>query len=159
MGWDLVRLVLRPLPAYCTKLQNRWNEDWQGKPKYSEKTYPSARLSTTNATWHDPSSNPGRRGGKLATNRLSYNTAFPVRYSFKYMFQAFCVLSFICLTKNTRKPTECFIIQGRYYRQEQFASCCPAGSFFIAVTLHKSSGGNKGGVLLQQWSHSSERTG
>jgi hypothetical protein len=25
-----------------------WNEDWQGKPKYSEKTCPSATLSTTN---------------------------------------------------------------------------------------------------------------
>jgi hypothetical protein len=28
----------------------RWNEDWQGKPKYSEKTCPSATLSTTNPT-------------------------------------------------------------------------------------------------------------
>jgi hypothetical protein len=26
---------------------NWWNEDWQGKPKYSEKTCPSATLSTT----------------------------------------------------------------------------------------------------------------
>jgi hypothetical protein len=26
---------------------NWWNENWQGKPKYSEKTYPSATLSTT----------------------------------------------------------------------------------------------------------------
>jgi hypothetical protein len=29
---------------------NWWNEDWQGKPKYSEKTCPSAILSTTNPT-------------------------------------------------------------------------------------------------------------
>jgi hypothetical protein len=50
----------------------RWNEDWQGKPKYSEKTCPSATLSTTNPTWPDPGLNPGRRGGKPATNRLSY---------------------------------------------------------------------------------------
>jgi hypothetical protein len=28
-----------------------WNEDWQGKPKYSEKNCPSATLSTTNPTW------------------------------------------------------------------------------------------------------------
>jgi hypothetical protein len=28
----------------------RWNEDWQGKPKYSEKTCPGATLSTTNPT-------------------------------------------------------------------------------------------------------------
>jgi hypothetical protein len=33
---------------------NWWNEDWQGKPKYSEKTCPSATLSTTNPTWPDP---------------------------------------------------------------------------------------------------------
>jgi hypothetical protein len=46
---------------------NWWNEDWQGKPKYSEKTCPSATLSTTNPTWLDPGSNPGLRGGKPAT--------------------------------------------------------------------------------------------
>jgi hypothetical protein len=27
-----------------------WNEEWQGKPKNSEKTCPSATLSTTNPT-------------------------------------------------------------------------------------------------------------
>jgi hypothetical protein len=53
----------------------RWNEDWQGKPKYSEKTYPSATLSTTNSTWPDPGSNPGWRGGNPATNSLSYGAA------------------------------------------------------------------------------------
>jgi hypothetical protein len=45
-----------------------------GKPKYSEETCPSAALSTTNPTCC-PDANPGRRGGKLATNRLSYGTA------------------------------------------------------------------------------------
>jgi hypothetical protein len=48
-----------------------WNEDWQGKPKYFEKTCPGAILSTTNPTWP----NPGRRGGKPATNCLSYGAA------------------------------------------------------------------------------------
>jgi hypothetical protein len=37
--------------------------NWQGKPKYSRKTCPDATLSTTNPTWPDPGSNPGRRGG------------------------------------------------------------------------------------------------
>jgi hypothetical protein len=55
---------------------NRWNANWQGKPKYSEKTSPSATLSTTNPTWPDPGSNPGRRGGKQVTNRLGYGTAW-----------------------------------------------------------------------------------
>jgi hypothetical protein len=54
---------------------NWWYEDWQGKPKYSEKTCPSATLSTTNPTRPDPGSNPGRRSGKPATNRLSYGAA------------------------------------------------------------------------------------
>jgi hypothetical protein len=52
-----------------------WNEDWQGKPKYSEKTSPSAILSTTNPTWPDPGSNQGRHVGNPATNRLSYGAA------------------------------------------------------------------------------------
>jgi hypothetical protein len=29
-----------------------------------------------NPTWPDPGLNPGRRGGKPATNRLSYGAAF-----------------------------------------------------------------------------------
>jgi hypothetical protein len=69
------------LLAYCTcpgwlwGWRILWNEDWQGKPKYAEKTCPSATLSTTNPTWPDLGSNPGRRGGKPATNRLSYGAA------------------------------------------------------------------------------------
>jgi hypothetical protein len=50
-----------------------WN-DWQGKPKYSEKTCPNAALSNTNPTYC-PDANPCRRGGKPATNRLSYGMA------------------------------------------------------------------------------------
>jgi hypothetical protein len=57
---------------------SRWNENWQGKPNYSEKTCPSATWSTTNPTWPELGSNPGRRGGKSATNRLSYGTAICV---------------------------------------------------------------------------------
>jgi hypothetical protein len=69
------------LLAYCTchgwlwGWRNWWNE-WQGKPKYSEKTRPDATLSTRNPTWPDPGLNPGRRGGKPATNRFIYGAAF-----------------------------------------------------------------------------------
>jgi hypothetical protein len=68
--------------AYCTCPGWLWwwriwcSEDWQGKPKYSEKTCPSATLSTTNPTCQNPGSNPGFRGGKPATNGLSYGAAF-----------------------------------------------------------------------------------
>jgi hypothetical protein len=68
--------------AYCTCPRRLWwwriwwNEGWQGKPKHSEKTCSSATLSTTNPTWPDPGSNSGSRGGKPATNRLSYGAAW-----------------------------------------------------------------------------------
>jgi hypothetical protein len=68
------------LLAYCTCPGwlwgwNIWWNEWQGKPKYSEKTCPSATLSTTNTTWPDPGLIPGRRSGKPATNRFSYGSA------------------------------------------------------------------------------------
>jgi hypothetical protein len=50
--------------------------EWQGKPKYLEETCRSADLSTTDPTWPDPGSNQGRHAVKLATNRLSYSTAY-----------------------------------------------------------------------------------
>jgi hypothetical protein len=62
-----------------------WNEDWQRKPKYSEETYPSATLSTTNPTWPDLGSNPGRRDGKPATNLLSYGTAHKCSKVYAYV--------------------------------------------------------------------------
>jgi hypothetical protein len=45
---------------------------WQDEPKYSEITCSSVALSTTDPTRLDPDSNPGRRSGMPATNRLSY---------------------------------------------------------------------------------------
>jgi hypothetical protein len=68
-------IVPAPDDSWGWLWSNWWNEDWQGKPKYSEKTCPSAILSTTKPTWPDPRSNPGRRVGNPATNRLSYGAA------------------------------------------------------------------------------------
>jgi hypothetical protein len=42
---------------------SRWNENWQRKPKYSEKICRSDTSFTTNPTWPYLGSNPGRRGG------------------------------------------------------------------------------------------------
>jgi hypothetical protein len=51
-----------------------WN--WQGKTEVlGEKTCLSATLPTTNPTWTDLGSNPGLRGERPATNRLSHCTA------------------------------------------------------------------------------------
>jgi hypothetical protein len=56
------------VPAPDDKLwwawSSRWNENPQGKPKYSQKPCPSATLSTTNPMWPDLGSNLGLRGGK-----------------------------------------------------------------------------------------------
>jgi hypothetical protein len=54
---------------------SRWNEKWEGKPKYSEKNCPSSTLSTTNPTWPVLGSKPGRSDRKPATNSLSYGMA------------------------------------------------------------------------------------
>jgi hypothetical protein len=40
---------------------NWWNENRQGKPKYSEKNYPSTTLSNTKSHMTDPVSIPGRQ--------------------------------------------------------------------------------------------------
>jgi hypothetical protein len=45
-----------------------------------EKLAPAPLLSTTNPTRLDPVLNPGRRGGKPATNRLSYGAPISERY-------------------------------------------------------------------------------
>jgi hypothetical protein len=83
VGWEWVfwscghywSIVPVPEDRWWWLLRNWWNEGWQGKPKYSEETCPSATLFTTNPTWLDPGLNPGRRCGKPATTHLSYGAA------------------------------------------------------------------------------------
>jgi hypothetical protein len=47
-----------------------------GESDVLEKTCPSATLSTINPSWLEQVLNPGRRGGRPVTNRLSYGAAF-----------------------------------------------------------------------------------
>jgi hypothetical protein len=47
----------------------------------TRRTRPSTTLSTTNPTWPDLGSNPGRCGGKPATNHLSYGAANILTYT------------------------------------------------------------------------------
>jgi hypothetical protein len=78
LGWDETGTSATNCPIVSAPddrwwvWSSRWNENWQGKPKYSEETCPSANLSTTNPTWPDLGSNLGRSGGKPATNRRVY---------------------------------------------------------------------------------------
>jgi hypothetical protein len=79
---ETVHSVLWPLLAYCTS--PRWwmmviveqLVGWRlaGETEVLGENLPSATLSATKPTWPDPSSNPGRRGGKPAANRLSYGS-------------------------------------------------------------------------------------
>jgi hypothetical protein len=49
--------------------------DLAGEAEVLGENLPSATLSTIKQTWSDLGSNPDRRGGKPATNRLSYGLA------------------------------------------------------------------------------------
>jgi hypothetical protein len=86
-------------------MEHRWNETDRGKPKYSgEKTCPIATLSTTNPTWTDPGSNPGLRGGRPATNRLSHGTAL-----------AYCVASLLSTVIRVILKTEAVRFSGSFW--------------------------------------------
>jgi hypothetical protein len=70
------------VPAPYATYEYRWwwnveqSVEWlTGKSKYSQKTCPSAILSTTNSTWPDTGLNTASRGRKPATNHQSYGTA------------------------------------------------------------------------------------
>jgi hypothetical protein len=51
----------------------------RGHRSTRRKPAPAPLLSTTNLTWLDPGLNPDRRGGKPATNRLSYGAALTAK--------------------------------------------------------------------------------
>jgi hypothetical protein len=62
--------------SFFEVMEHRWNEIDRGKQKFSgKKTCPISTLSTKNPTWIEPGSNPGLRGERPATNRLSHGTA------------------------------------------------------------------------------------
>jgi hypothetical protein len=59
---------------WLMNLEHLVDENWQGKPKYSQKTSPSVTLSNTNPTWSDLGSNPDLGCGKPSTSHLSNDT-------------------------------------------------------------------------------------
>jgi hypothetical protein len=84
-GMNSSPLLVLPVPCLLNKPWTIDGDDcgaisgmneWQGKPKYSEKPCRSVALSITDSTWLGPGSNPeGGNSGKPATNCLSYGTA------------------------------------------------------------------------------------
>jgi hypothetical protein len=88
MEWNQVHNYKGYCMVCCTSPGGRrmmmsveqWWIAWQGKLHCSKKPCLSAALSTTNSTWPDPGSNPGRRCRKSATNLLSYSTTKILSY-------------------------------------------------------------------------------
>jgi hypothetical protein len=74
----VMMMIMMMMMFFCFSIliEHRWDENDREKPKYSEKTCPSATLSTTNPARTDPGSKPGLRGETPATSRLSHGTAF-----------------------------------------------------------------------------------
>jgi hypothetical protein len=64
-------------------MEQWWNDIFAGETEVGllGENLPSATLSTTNPTWIDPGANPGLRGERPATNRLSHGTALHFFYS------------------------------------------------------------------------------
>jgi hypothetical protein len=58
-------------PMICEHGEPRCSNIDRGKPKNSEKTFPSATFPTTKPTRSDPGASPGIRSKRPATNRLS----------------------------------------------------------------------------------------
>jgi hypothetical protein len=70
--WPFIGLLYQPWMIdgdECGAITGRGNWSTRRKPV-------PVPLSTTDPTWLDLGSNPGRRGGKQANNRLRYGTAF-----------------------------------------------------------------------------------
>jgi hypothetical protein len=59
-----------------------------GETEVLGENLPDATLSTTNPTWPDPGWNPGRRGGKPATNRFSYGAAYVHLYTVMCVYES-----------------------------------------------------------------------
>jgi hypothetical protein len=63
--------------SFFRVMEHRWNEIDRGKRMYfGKKTFTIATLSIANPTWTDVGSNPGLRGERPTTNRLSHGSAF-----------------------------------------------------------------------------------
>jgi hypothetical protein len=76
IGWDYVSELRQPFPKWYINMKPRWNDIERGKPKNSEKNLSQCHCSTQIPRVL----NSDLQGERPATNRLSYGTAFQVRY-------------------------------------------------------------------------------
>jgi hypothetical protein len=80
MGWRYVSELLPLVDIYITQIIWVWKStaEWyidRENRRTRRKTCLSATLFITNPQWIDPDTNPGLRGERLATNRLSHGMA------------------------------------------------------------------------------------
>jgi hypothetical protein len=127
---------------------SRWNDNWRGNPKYSEKTCLSVTLSATNPTWPDLGFNWGHHGGKPVTNLLSYGTAnYPISRCEKVFKESWVELEVAGSFSSSRFPQ--FIKRGDVpalwstliaylfvgYRVSWFVVSCSQFSVFSVIKL------------------------
>jgi hypothetical protein len=74
-------------------MEQWWNDIFAGETEVLGENLPSATLSTTNPTWIDLGTNPGLRGERPATNRLSHGTALFLKLLNAIAEKQFCLTS------------------------------------------------------------------
>jgi hypothetical protein len=116
-------IVLAPDGGRWWVGSGRWNENWQGKPKYSKKTLLSAALSTTNPTWRFLSWKPSGCGGNPATNHVTYANGPKFRV-------AYCVFN-----KSQRNKTELETRRCRGWYNETSATGVARRNKFVDTVL------------------------
>jgi hypothetical protein len=92
-GWspNWVHSVRRPLngllypPRVIMVMENLVEWRLAGEAEVLGENLPQRHFVHHTSTWPDPGSNPGRRGGKPATNCLSYGAALPSLLVFLYV--------------------------------------------------------------------------
>jgi hypothetical protein len=85
---------------------SRWNENWQGKPKYSEKTCPSATFSTTNPTWPDLTRDRTRAAAMGSRRLTAWAMARPICKQMVWMDLAIVCADFLVF-QVLRKSNSC----------------------------------------------------
>jgi hypothetical protein len=122
-------------------MEHQWYEIDRGKPTTRRNTCPSATLSTTNLTWTDPGSNPGLRGGRPATNRLSHGTTLagivwwsmcrPILYTLHAKANLYDVYLTTFLTADITLTSNARMGNVAYFRS---CPCVPLDDVRITVT-------------------------
>jgi hypothetical protein len=85
------------------------NKRQQGKQKYLKETCPSAALFPTDPVWFDKGSNPDLRGGKLATNQMSYTSGYKSFTSWGLEHETFWLVAQYLNYYTAAKPTCAYI--------------------------------------------------